>query len=97
MLDLHCNACKICIFILPDMKSTYTLTIKEDDKYTRNVYAFVTNSQLWFNGFITRGQYWPPGIVVACVCPSVPPPVRHQVCPRDNSSPVQARITKFRP
>ena len=41
----------------------------------------------------TRGQFWPPGIVVACVRPSV----RHQVCPRDNSSPVEARITKFRP
>ena len=25
---------------------------------------------------ITRGQYWPPGIVVACVCPSVRQPVR---------------------
>ena len=28
-----------------------------------------------------------------CPCPSV----RHQVCPCDNSSPVQARITKFEP
>ena len=25
----------------------------------------------------TRGQFWPPGIVVACVCPSVRPSVRH--------------------
>ena len=37
----------------------------------------------------------------ASVCPfvrqSVRYSVRHQVCPRDNSSPVQARITKFRP
>ena len=41
----------------------------------------------------TRGQFWPPGIVVAPVRPSV----RHKVCPRDNSSPVQARITKFGP
>ena len=32
-------------------------------------------------------------IVVACVRPSV----RHEVCPRDNASPVQARITKFGP
>ena len=45
----------------------------------------------------TRGQYWPSGIVVACVRPSVRQSVRHQVCPRDNSSPVQARITKFGP
>ena len=29
--------------------------------------------------------------------PSVRQSVRHQVCPRDNSSPVQARITKFGP
>ena len=42
---------------------------------------------------ITLGQFWPPGIVVACVRPSV----RHQVCPRDNSSPVQAWLTKFGP
>ena len=41
----------------------------------------------------TRDQFWPPGIVVACVRPLV----RHQVCPHDNSSPVQARITKFGP
>ena len=45
----------------------------------------------------TRGQYWPSGIVVACVRPSVRQSVRHQVCPCDNSSPVQARITKFGP
>ena len=37
------------------------------------------------------------GYCLACVCPSVSPSVCHQVCPRDNSSPVQARITKFGP
>ena len=31
------------------------------------------------------------------VCLSVRPSVHQQVCPRDNSSPVQARITKFGP
>ena len=40
--------------------------------------------------FITRGQFWPSGIVVACFCPSVRqsvrPSDRHQVCPHDNSS-----------
>ena len=41
----------------------------------------------------TWGQFWPSGIVVAPVRPSV----RHQVCPRHNSAPVQARITKFGP
>ena len=28
-----------------------------------------------FSSLITRGQYWPSGIVVACVCPSVRPSV----------------------
>ena len=32
-----------------------------------------------------------------CLRLSVRQSVRHQVCPRDNSSPVQARITKFGP
>ena len=45
----------------------------------------------------TRGQFWPSHIVIACVCPSVRQSVRHQVCPLNNSIPVQARITKFRP
>ena len=31
------------------------------------------------------------------VSPSVRPSARHQVCPRDNSLPIQARITKFGP
>ena len=50
--------------------------------------------------FFTWGQCWPPGIVVACVylcvqmCPSV---CQSLACPRDNSGPVQARITKFGP
>ena len=46
---------------------------------------------LW--DLLTRGQFWPSGIVVA----PVPPSIRHQVCPRDNSSPVQAKITKVGP
>ena len=32
-----------------------------------------------------------------CLRSSVRPSVRHQVCPCDNPSPVQARITKFGP
>ena len=45
----------------------------------------------------TRGQFWPSGIVIACVC--VCPCVRVCVyqslaCPHDNSA-VQAKITKF--
>ena len=58
----------------------------------------------------TRGQFWPSGIVLACICVclSVCLSVRlsvclsvclcvcqSRVCPCDNSSPVQARITKF--
>ena len=46
----------------------------------------------------TRGQFWPSGIVIACVCGSVCPCVcvyQSRACPHDNSSPSQARITKF--
>ena len=52
----------------------------------------------------TRGQFWPSGIVVACVCVCVcvclsvcPSVCQSLACPRDNSGPVQARIAKFRP
>ena len=50
----------------------------------------------------TRGQFWPSGIVVACVCVCVCVSVCLSVCqslacPRDNSGPVQARIAKFGP
>ena len=38
----------------------------------------------------TRGQFWPPGIVVACVFV-----YQSLACPHDNSSPVQAGITKI--
>ena len=42
----------------------------------------------------TRGQFWPSGIVVACVCVSVCV-CQSWACPHDNSPLVQARITKF--
>ena len=46
----------------------------------------------------TRGQFWPSGIVVACVCVCVCVCVcQSHACPRDNLEPVQARITKFGP
>ena len=50
----------------------------------------------------TRGQFWPSGIVVACVCVCVCVCVclcvrQSWACPSDNSSTVQARITKFGP
>ena len=44
----------------------------------------------------TRGQFWPSGIVVACVCVSVCSCVYQSfACPHDNLSSRQARITKF--
>ena len=47
---------------------------------------------------ITRGPFWPSGIVVASVCLSVCLCVRQSLaCPHNNLSTVQARITKFRP
>ena len=44
----------------------------------------------------TRGQFWPSGIVIACVrvCQSV---CQSLACPRDNLGPIQARIAKFGP
>ena len=49
-------------------------------------------------GFITRGQFWPSGIVIACVCVCVRVCVCQSLaCPRDNLGPVQARIAKFGP
>ena len=58
-----------------------------------------TNQQNKIENYIfTRGQFWPSGIVFACVCVcmSVCPCVRQSwACPCDNSSTVQARITKF--
>ena len=44
----------------------------------------------------TRGQFWPSGIVIACVCGSVCV-YQSRACPHDNSSPIQTRITKFGP
>ena len=54
------------------------------------------------NSIFTRGQLWPSGIVNACVracmCVPVCPRVcQSRVCPRDNSSHVQTRITKLGP
>ena len=45
----------------------------------------------------TRGPFWPPGIVIACVCLCVCLCVcmcvcQQFACPRDNSRPVRARI-----
>ena len=42
----------------------------------------------------TRGQFWPLGIVVACVCPCVR---QSWACLCDNSSQLPAWITKFGP
>ena len=50
----------------------------------------------------THGQFWLSGIVVACVCVCVSiclsvclSVCQSLACPRDNSGPVQTRITKF--
>ena len=54
-------------------------------------------SSLCYWGFyvvFTRGQFWPSGIVVACVCVRVCV-CQSWACPHDNSQRVQARITKF--
>ena len=48
--------------------------------------------------FFTRGQFWPSGIVIACVCVCVRVCVCQSLaCLHNNSGPVQARIAKFGP
>ena len=61
--------------------------------------AFTCNISNFHEAFLfTRGQFWPSGIVIACVCGSVCVCVyQSRACPHDNSSPIQARITKFGP
>ena len=64
---------------------------------------FVRHSN-WYDALIqlaplfTRGQFWPSGIVIACICVSVRVSVcvyQSLACPHDNSSAAQPRITKF--
>ena len=58
-------------------------------------YICLDTGKIYRNRFVfTRGQFWPPGIVVACVCPCGR---QSPACPRDNISPYQPRITKFEP
>ena len=57
---------------------------------------------IFWETIFTRGQFWPSGIVVACVCVCVclsvcPSVCQSLACPRRNSGPVQARIAKFGP
>ena len=64
---------------------------------TIEVWEWINN---FISHFITRGQFWPSVIVIACVCGSVCPCVcvyQSRACPHDNSSPIQARNTKFGP
>ena len=65
-----------------------------------DVVDFVSEWPCVASRVFTRGQFWPSGIVIACVCVSVCPCVRvcvckSRACPHDNSPLVQARITKF--
>ena len=72
------------------MYSTWDIIIKSS-RYTGGDFMF-----------FTRGQFWPSGIVIACVCVCVSVCVCQSVCqslacPRDNLGPVQARIAKCGP
>ena len=75
-------------------------TVTELPLPNTNIWHLWTHHMLLF----TQGQFWPSGIVVACVfvcvCLSVCLSVCVSItcsCPRDNSGPVQARIAKFGP
>ena len=60
--------------------------------FLHSSWAIYQNICFIFALLFTQGQYWPLVIVVACVWSASHQSVRHQVCPCDNSSPVQARI-----
>ena len=79
-----------------------------DIRCCRCIWPFVGNRRDIFTLCLvfTRGQFWPSGIVIACVCVCVCPCVcvcvcqsvrQSLACPSDNSGPVQARIAKFGP
>ena len=55
-----------------------------------------THHKLRHSSIFNRGLFWPPDIVVACVCVCVSV-CQSLACLRNNSGPVQARITKFAP
>ena len=64
------------------------------------IYSSISNSKQLhlFSHIFTQGQFRPSGIVIACVCVSVHECVYQSLgCPHDNSSAVEARITKFGP
>ena len=84
-----------------------TLTFELDLGFSRlNLKITISQGLLW-TGFtlmhksvFTRGQFWPSGIVVACVCVCVSVCLsvcQSLACLRDNSGPVWARIAKFGP
>ena len=77
--------------------SYFQYSYSHDKTVPLPIYVYNGYPHTWEKTVFTRGQFWPSGIVVACVRRSVRQSVRHQVCPRDNSSPVQAKITKFGP
>ena len=72
----------------------------------RAEYGIITWRTIYSNCVCVCVQFWPSGIVVACVCVCVCVCVCLSVClsvcqslacPGDNSGPVQARIAKFGP
>ena len=93
-----------CIYASPSLSEfTRHGELQRFDQF--KVYQYISNYTQDIPGkiivwFITRGQYWPSGIVVACLCVCVCLSVCLSVCqslacPRDKPWPVQARITKF--
>ena len=83
-----------CAHICSPTRSCHGLWNSRVIYFVRPLLAFIQPwTQRLSSWIFTRGLFWPPGIVIACVHLSV----RHQVCPRDNSTPVQARHTKFGP
>ena len=84
------------VFMMSDV-----LLMRKNDTQTLVMQMFMPFGSLRLKRymFFTRGQFWPPGIVVACVCVCLSVCLsvcQSLACPRDNSGPVQAGI-KFGP
>ena len=82
-----------CGIISLDIQSSSSFHISNDTLFDQSLCTPMTNVLALI---FTRGQFWPSGIVIAPVCVSVSVCVYQSLaCPHDNSSAVQARITKF--
>ena len=78
--------------------SNWQISIKYLISFDKSAAFIICVPIIYVKSICTRGQFWPLGIVIACVCVSVRVSVcvyQSLACPHDDSSAVHARITKF--